>query len=150
MRATIQNSMSSIKSQLKQNVIAITSLLVALIGLSANIYYMEQKELNSNLRTASFQLLIELSELEETTFHLQYDKELATINARTGWVKVRLVNALTALMPAKIQSQSKQLHQIWADNWQQLGAQDQKSSDKITQQIAELRESVIQFIGMIN
>ena len=146
MKDKMQNSFSSIKSQLKQNVIAITSLLVALIGLSANISYMEHKERNSNQREASFQLLIELSELEEITFHLQYDQQLSTINARTGWVKVRLINALSTLLPTIIQQHSNQLKQSWSKNWQSLGSNDESASDDVTLHIAAVRGSLLKLI----
>jgi hypothetical protein len=149
MKDKIRSSLTSVKSQLKQNVIAITSLLVALIGLSANISYMEHKERNSNLREASFQLLIELSELEEITFHLQYDQELSTINARTGWVKVRLITAVSALMPKNIQQNSNQLYQSWSDDWQSLGNPDEKASDNISLKIATVRDNLIILIGSL-
>ncbi len=118
--------------------------MVAVIGLTANINHMEQKERNSNLRQASFQLLIELSEIEEITFHLQYDKNLSTNKARTGWVKVRLVTALTALMPKNIQYQAQLLAASWAANWQQLGNADALGSEQIIQQVTELGDSLIQ------
>jgi len=146
MKDKIQSSIMSIKVQLKQNVIAITSLMVALIGLSANIYHMEQKERNSNLREASFQLLLELSELEEITFHLQYDNKLSTINPRSGWVKVRLISAVSSLMPEMIQQNTKNLHQAWSENWQKLGDQDDTSSDIVIEQISSVRGSLLTLI----
>ncbi len=110
---------------------------------------MEQKERNSNLREASFQLLIELSELEEITFHLQYDSASSKLNARSGWVKVRLISALTALMPKKIQQNAEQLSQSWAENWQKLGGKNQQGSDLITEKISTLREQLILLIGAL-
>ncbi len=149
MKASVQTTFSSIKNQLKQNVIAITSLLVALTGLTANISYMEHKERNSNLRTASFQVLIELSALEQITFHLQYDTESAINNARNGWVKVRLVSALSALMPEKVQLSSLKLSKVWKNNWQLLGNNNQLGSDTIIEQISHTRELLISLIATL-
>ncbi len=140
----------SLQSQLKQNIIAISSLFVALAGLTANISYMEHKELNSNLRTASFQLLIELSELEKIAFQLQFDEETAAINARTGWVKVRLIEGLSKLTSPDVQKNANSLLLSWKNNWQDLGSNSTKAFDDISGQISVIRQSLINLIATLN
>ncbi|HFB65627.1 MAG TPA: hypothetical protein ENJ60_08825 [Aeromonadales bacterium] len=146
----IHQGLQSLKTQLRQNLIAIASLFIALAGLTANISYMEHKELNSNLRTASFQLLIELSELEKITFQLQFDKETGTINARTGWVKVRLIEGLSKLTSIKVQKDSDVLLESWKDNWQDLGNHPTSAFDDISNQISAVRQSLIELISTLN
>ncbi len=142
----IKNRFSSLKKQVQQNIIAISSLLVALLGLSANVSYMQEKEFNSNLRVASFQLLIELSELEKVTFQLQYDEETAAINARTGWVKVRLIEGLSKLTSKNIQQDADKLMLSWQNNWQELGQDPPQAFDKISDEVANIRTSLIALI----
>lgn len=146
----IHQGLLSLKTQLKQNIIAITSLFIALVGLTANISYMEHKELNSNLRIASFQLLIEISELEKITFQLQFDEETDSVNARTGWVKVRLIEGLSKLTSTKVQKDADALLESWKDNWPDLGHHPTKAFDDISTQISSIRQSLIDLISTLN
>ena len=57
-------SMSTVRQQLRNNAVALISLVVALGSLSYNTWRNERTESNRNIRTATFELLVKLSELE--------------------------------------------------------------------------------------
>lgn len=141
---------SNFKRQIQQNAIAIMSLFIALVGLSLNVSYMEQKERNSNLRTARFQLLLELSELEKVTFQLQYDGQSDEYNARTGWVKVRLIKGLANLTNDEIMSDAEQLFKNWQQKWDGIGEKNTHAFDEVTAKITALRISIIKLIASLN
>jgi len=140
----------SITQQFKQNSIAIVSLFIAVIGLTLNVLYMEHRELNSNLRTASFQLLIEISEFEKVTFQLQYDGKSEDYNARTGWVKVRLIKGLSKLTNPDISKNAETLFNSWQNHWDSLGENNSNAFNDITQKTNHLRESIIHLITQLD
>jgi len=114
----------SMKSTLHHNIVAIISLCFALTGFSYNAWRMEQSEENNNIRTASFQVLLELSELEQVIFHAHYDHDSNAGNPRTGWVKVGLSRDLSVFLTVAVQQQIKQLAIVWEATWPSLGKQD--------------------------
>jgi len=56
-------------------VTVIFSVLFALIGFSYNVWRMEVSEENSNIRTACFEMLINLSSLEQLIYAAHYDAD---------------------------------------------------------------------------
>lgn len=67
--------------------VSILSLVFAMTGFSYNAWRLEVTEENSNIRTASFQVLIELAELEQIVYASHYDKDDIKGNPRDGWVR---------------------------------------------------------------
>lgn len=94
---------------------AIISLVFALTGFSYNAWRLEASEANATIRTASFQMLLELGQLEQLVYAAHYDQNPELGNLRTGWVKVGLVRDLSMLSTEPVQKASAQL----ASSWQQ-------------------------------
>ena len=95
----------------------IFSVLFTLVGFSYNVWRMELTEKNSNIRTACFEMLLELSALEQLVYSAHYDQDPLEGNPRKGWVKVTLINDLGALTTPKIQQQTLVLKNTWSEHW---------------------------------
>jgi hypothetical protein len=135
--------MSTIRQQLRNNTVALISLVVALGSLGYNTWRNERTEHNRNIRTATFELLTKLAELERVVYLAQYDRDAAGGNPRTGWSYVLVIRDLAAVVPAPVPVKAAQLQNTWGENWEGLGKDDESSVNRIDDAIGELRESAL-------
>jgi hypothetical protein len=119
----------------------IFSVLFALLGFSYNVWRMEVTEENSNIRTASFEMLLVLSQLEQLIYAAHYDGDAKEGDPRKGWVKVGLVADLSVLTTASIEKQVVSLKNVWSDNWSTM-VQDRQSTDQIVVAIDSTRSEI--------
>jgi hypothetical protein len=134
-------TMTTLRQQLRDNAVALISLVVALGSLSYNTWRNERTEHNRNTRTATFELLTKLAELERVVFLAQYDHDAAGGNPRTGWTYVLVIRDLAAVVPGPVSTQATQLQNVWAANWEGLGKSDESSAVHIDDAIGSLREA---------
>ena len=124
-----------LKSKLKVFYItSIFSMVFAVLGFSYNTWRMELSEDNSNIRTAAFEVLLQLSELEQVIYAAHYDKNTAEGSPRKGWVKVGLVNELSVLIGQQVKIESVQLKLIWSERWQDVTS----SEDAVIELVAQI------------
>jgi len=135
--------MSSLRRQLRDNAVALISLAVALTSLSYNTWRNERTERNRNVRTATFELLTRLADLERVVFLAQYDHDASGGNPRTGWTYVLVIRDLSALAPQPVPAKAAQLQKVWSDNWEGLGKEDETSVNRIDDAIGALREATL-------
>jgi len=133
--------MSTIRQQLRNNFVALISLVVALGSLGYNTWRNERTEHNRNVRTATFELLIKLAELERVVYLAQYDHDTAGGNPRTGWAYVLVIHDLATVVPAPVPAKAAQLQKVWGESWEGLGREDEESVDRIDDAIGSLREA---------
>ncbi len=133
--------MTTIREQLRNNVVALISLVVALGSLGYNTWRNERTEHNRNVRTATFELLTRLAELERVVYLAQYDRDTAGGNPRTGWTYVLVIHDLAAVVPAPVPARAAQLQKVWSENWEGLGKDDESSVNRIDDAIGSLREA---------
>jgi len=95
----------------------IFSVLFTLVGFSYNVWRMEVTEENSNIRTACFEILLELSNLEQLIYAAHYDGNLTEGNPRKGWVKVGLIADLSTLTDGAVERKAFLLKDVWAKHW---------------------------------
>lgn len=117
---------------------AVVSLLFAVIGFSYNAWRMEVSESNNNTRTASFEVLKELAELERIVFAAHYDKDPMKGNPREGWVRVGLISDLSVLIDTDVEDKANSLKTAWSANWESLSTNEQ-AANKLTKAIDEVR-----------
>ncbi len=117
------------------------SVLFTLVGFSYNVWRMEVTETNSNIRTACFEMLLELSSLEQLVYAAHYDNNIEEGNPRKGWVKVNLVNDLSALTTPAVEQQALNLKSTWSDNWQTM-PNEQQSAQQIINAVDEVRTEI--------
>jgi hypothetical protein len=115
----------SILVQLRNNQLAIISLLVAFMALGYNSWRNELSEQNRNIRRAGFEMLVHVAELQRITYLAHYDNDLVEGNPRKGWSEVLILKDLDQLMPDSAHMGTAALADTWEQNWQGLGQQDE-------------------------
>jgi hypothetical protein len=128
----------------KQNLYLLTvsfSVLFALVGFTYNVWRMEVSEENNTIRTACFEMLINLSSLEQLIYAAYYDSDEKEGSPRKGWVKVGLITDLSALADDAVRSKSTELKAVWSDNWSTI-ATSQGSVDKMVNAIDSVRVEI--------
>ena len=135
--------MTSFRQQLRDNAVALISLVVALGSLAYNTWRNERTEHNRNVRTAAFELLTKLADLERVVFLAQYDRDLAGGNPRTGWTYVLVIADLSAVVPAPVPAQAAELRKVWSGNWEGLGKDDEAAVNRIDDAIGTLRDTTL-------
>ena len=129
--------------------LVIASMVFALLGFSYNVWRMEVTEQNNTIRTASFQMLLALSELEQVVYLNHYDNDQVNGNPRLGWVKVGLVSDLSILTNATIEQRAFELKQVWSSQWQSLSESEQATQQTINA-IDDLRQSIKQEVANLD
>lgn len=114
------------------------SVLFALVGFSYNVWRMEVSEENNTIRTACFEILVNLSSLEQLIYTAHYDADTKEGSPRKGWVKVGLIVDLSALTDDAVKLESLALKQSWSENWDKI-ANDKVSVDKTVAAIDSVR-----------
>jgi hypothetical protein len=135
--------MKTFGQQVRSNAVALISLVVALSSLSYNTWRNERTERNRNVRTATFEVLGKLAELERVVYLAQYDRDKSGGNPRTGWTYVLVIRDLSQVVPEPVPSATARLQQVWSENWEGLGADDEKSVDRIDNAIGQLRDAAL-------
>ncbi|WP_136680985.1 hypothetical protein [Neptunomonas sp. XY-337] len=120
---------------------AIFSVIFALIGFSYNVWRMEISEQNNTIRTAAFEVVKELAELEQLVYAAHYDADTVRGNPRVGWVKVGLVQELSMLIGPQVESQAALLHSTWTQRWQQMSV-DTQAVNEIVASIDKTRAAI--------
>lgn len=120
---------------------AIISLVFALAGFSYNAWRLEVSETNNTIRMASFQILLELGQLEQLIYAAHYDKDSTLGNPRNGWVKVGLINDLSMLTSNQVITASEQLRYNWQQHWDKMAA-EKTSTELLVDRIDNVRKSI--------
>lgn len=131
-----------LRDHIKQNSLAIVSLVVALSALGYNTWRNELTETNRNIRAAGFEVFVHLSNLQRITYLAHYDKDRQGGNPRSGWTEVLVIKDFCNLMPAPLPASSQQLFIAWRDNWADLEA-DEISVAIIDNSINDMRKEVL-------
>lgn len=133
---------TSIKKRLKiYQITSILSILLTLVGFSYNVYRLEQSEINSNIRTSSFEMLKELANLEQIVYASHYEKDDKIGNPRIGWVKVGIIQDLSIISFKEKNIAVENLLKIWEKNWS-LMKNDRQATNRIIKSIDEIRKEI--------
>ncbi len=137
---------NSFREQVRRNVVALISLVVALVGLTYNTWRNELTEHNRNLRAAGFEMILTLGELQQIVFFSHYDRDEYRGNPRAGWTRVLLLDDLSAIMPGHVGEASDQLRATWNDNWSGLG-NEAEAEQRITAAIDRVRDETLEALA---
>ncbi len=124
------------------------SVIFALAGFSYNVWRMEVSEQNNNIRTACFEMLLELSTLEQLIYTAHYDGDVKEGSPRKGWVKVGLISDLSVLTSDSVESKALALKEIWSAHWSTM-ATSKESVDKIVYAIDSVRAEIKQVLNSL-
>ena len=140
-KLTMKNK-STLK-QIKQNLVALISLFIAISSLTYNTWRNEQTEFNRNQRLASFEIIVKLNELQQIVCHHVYDNDTKDKgNLRTGWAHVLTIQDFSKVLNNKLIESCDNLQNIWNENWQNL-SQGQKSIDNVLKSIDKVRSDIL-------
>ena len=141
---------SEISKRIKvYQITAILSILLTLSGFSYNVYRLEQSEINSNIRTSSFEMIKELANLEQIVYAAFYEQDKILGNPRTGWVKVGIITDLSIICFNEKSMETKQLVKTWENNWPSINT-SQQSVEKIIKSIDKVREKIRTVLQNLN
>lgn len=121
------------RQQVQRNIVALISVFIAVSSLSYNTWRNEKSEHNRNLREGAFQVLANLSELREITFHLRWDTDTVQEGAlRSGWVKVLTIRDLSQVLESPVPEAAESLRATWDDYSPDLMSADKKVAKPAT------------------
>lgn len=128
---------------------AVFSIFFALVGFSYNLWRLEASEANNNVRTACFEILKTLAELEQLIYARHYDDDKVAGNPRIGWVKVGLIVDMSALTSLPAQKAAARLQQTWQSRWSEI-ATGRNAVDMLTKDIDAMREAIKNLLATLN
>ncbi|KNC69082.1 hypothetical protein [Pseudoalteromonas ardens] len=124
----------------------IASMLFAFVGFAYNAWRLEVSEQNNNIRTACFEMLRELAQLEQLIYIAHYDQDKTLGSPRKGWVSVGLINDFSYLTNSELQQSATTLRATWSDNWQNIYASTQ-AVDLVVKDIDTVRADIKQLLN---
>jgi len=134
---------TTLRSQLRDNLVALVSLAVALAAFSHTAWRMKHSETNLTTRQAAFQLLTALGQMQELVYRAHYDHDATLGNPRSGWVYVMTINDFSATMPAPVQARAADLLVAWRNHWEGLMAPGDTDADAISDALEACRRAVV-------
>jgi hypothetical protein len=132
----------SIQKQLKTyQITTVITILLTLVGFSYNVWRLEKNEINTNIRTSSFELIKQLGELEEIIYYAHYDKNLDKGNPKKAWIKVIVITDLCLVASNMLEHKAKNLKAVWTKNWNVIH-HDPKALKETLDAIEALRKKI--------
>ncbi|RZM74399.1 hypothetical protein C3B51_19780 [Pseudoalteromonas rubra] len=126
----------------------IASMLFAFIGFAYNAWRLEVSEQNNNIRTACFEMLKELAQLEQLMYIAHYDQNKIEGSPRKGWISVGLINDFSYLTNGELQKSATRLKATWSENWQSIDVSTQ-AVDLVVQDIDNVRTEIKQQLNRL-
>lgn len=139
----------TLKQQFHDNFIAIVSLLVAIFALYHTSKLYEKAEINRNIRTAGFEVLMHLGELQQIVNTVHYDKQASQNTILTAWGHIALIGDLSRLMPQPVPSTADKLINAWKENYDKI-KDSEESSDAVSNAIDATRQAVVDVISHLS
>jgi hypothetical protein len=137
---------AQIFSQLRANIVAIVSVIVALTGMAYNTWRNEKTEINHNVRAAAFETLKNLGEAQIIVEYLHFQKDRARGDPLQGWGRMIYLRDLAQVLPAPGPSEAERLWEAWRDNVDKL-ENDDEAMVKITDEIQLLRLTTLEVLA---
>jgi len=133
---------NSMRRQIRENLVAITSLVVALSALGYNTWRNEVTERNRNIRVAGIEMLREIGSLQQIIFYAHYTAGDQRGDPRMGWADVLTIGDLAAIMPPKVAHEAARLRTAWEANAAEL-IDDEDAFRRIDGSIEALRQATL-------
>ena len=141
--------MENMRRTIRDNLVAITSLVVALSALGYNTWRNERTERNRNVRVAGIEMLKEIGSLQEIVSQVSAGDEAPAgdprdprVQLRMGWVDVWTLNDLASVMPVAVAREARELEAAWGADVEELPTSE-ASSQRINAAIEELRQATL-------
>ncbi|MEO0997874.1 MAG: hypothetical protein AAFX58_10175 [Pseudomonadota bacterium] len=138
--------MPGLAGQIRRNLVAIISLIIAVVSLGYNTWRNERSEYNRTIRTAGIETLLSLGALEQVTYLANFDPGNVQGSPRIGWAHARTVSDLSMLLPDEAKAAAVTTLNTWEARWRDLGERDQAVSDAIVASIDANRAAILEAI----
>ena len=142
--------MSTVTEQVRRNLVAIISLVVAITSLGYNTWRNEASEGNRNIRLAGMEIIGELAGLQQVMFFARYSPEDTRGDARTGWTHVLAVQDYAAIMPGGVMDAADELIVVWQGNFSNLADSDGRPYERVDAQIELVKEATLASLAALN
>jgi len=150
----MQMNLKWLWSQVRANIVAIVSVIVALSGLAYNTWRNEKTEINRNVRVAAFETLKNLGEAQIIVEYVHFKKlrmlndPLASLgrDPLQGWSRMIYIRDLAQVLPPPGPAEADLLFAAWRDNVEALET-DKNAMIKITDEIQRLRLTTLEILG---
>ena len=140
----------SIKEQIRRNLVALISLVVAITSLSYSTWRNEASEDNRTQRLVAIEVLLKLADLQRLTWHHHYDRDFEDKgNLRTGWAMVISIRDIATILDEPLPESSRLLWQVWDDNYQQLG-DSVEAKDNVIEAIERCRQDTLELLQSLD
>ena len=136
-----------ISEQLRNNAVAIISLIVALSGLGYNTWRNESTEANKNIRDAGLFMMKELTKLQEVVLYARYDQQDERGDIKTGWAHVLAVKDLSYAMPPQVQDSAASLSEVWSSHSNGLASNEAQSYGAVDKSIDDVKQKIVAAIS---
>lgn len=140
--------MNGTRRPIRDNLLALVSLVVAFSALGYNTWRNERTERNRNIRVAGIEMLREIGSLQQIIFYAHYAKGDARGDPRMGWADVLTIGDLAALMPPDVARDAESLRRTWEADAEQLVEKDDAFT-RIDGAIDTLRQATLAELGAL-
>jgi hypothetical protein len=140
---------AQIISQLRANIVAIASIIVALTGMAYNTWRNEKTEINHNVRAAAFETLKNLGQAEIIVEYAHFRKDRLLGDPLQGLGHMIYLRDLTQVLPAPGPAEGERLWAAWRDNVDKLET-DSDAMVKITDEIQLLRLTTLEILARLH
>ena len=137
----------SIREQFRRNAVAIISLIVAVSSLGYNTYRNELTEANRTIRQAGFEMISELSKLQQVMLFARYDTKDERGDTTVAWSHMLALQDLSLAMPKNIQEKTKKLFTIWQANYNKITHTNDSAYKMIDAEIDSVKDVIISSIS---
>jgi hypothetical protein len=129
-------------SKIRDWIIPLTSLAIAIMALSYSAWRDELSEQNRNVRVAGFEIIKELSALQLVSHYAYYDQNDTQGNPIIGWKHILLIEDMAIFMPLPVREQASKLHKQWTAHVDQL-AENKSNNDAVVAEILNTQKAVL-------
>jgi hypothetical protein len=135
--------------QIKVNIVAIVSVMVALTGLAYNTYRNERTEHNRNTRIAAFEALKTLGETQVIVEYAHFKKNRQLGDPVQGVARAQYIRDLSRLLPPPAPDDAERLWAAWRDNADKVES-DTEAMIAITDEIQRLRLTLLEYLEQLH
>lgn len=132
-----------------RNYLALLSLVVALSALFYNTWRNESTERNRNIRAAEFEMLKDLSELQQVIEYAAYRKDKERGDPTRALTLILQIRDLGELTTPTVSAASAHLQEVWAKQGDQVG-NNIEVSNVLSEEILNTRRVVIESLRSLH
>ena len=136
--------------QIRRNSVALISLAIAITSLGYNTWRNEASESNRTQRDVAIEVMMQLGQLQEVTWHHHYDKDFEDKgNLRSGWTLVLVIKDISQILEGSVPESATRLHRVWNEHSDQLD-DSTEAKDAIIDAIEAVRGDAVQLLQQLD